>query len=170
VLYDNLCKADQKGSMGFEKPIGFSTGREWDKETGLYYYRARYYDPMEGRFVSKDPISFAGGDVNLYGYVLNNPINYVDPKGLEVFLFGRQPYVFRPWTRLAPNQRYIPRQCPLKETPPRPPINLPPEPINPVPETWWGKVFKTLSDLMSEFGFGSNATTYVDPLNPPREI
>jgi RHS repeat-associated protein len=58
------------------------TGREWDKETGLYYYRARYYDPMEGRFISKDPISFAGGDVNLYGYTLNNPINLTDPEGL----------------------------------------------------------------------------------------
>ena len=45
---------------------GFTyTGREWDKENGLYYYRAGYYDPMEGRFVSKDPFSFAGGDVNL---------------------------------------------------------------------------------------------------------
>ena len=58
------------------------TGREWDKETGLYYYRARYYDPMEGRFISKDPISYAGGDVNLYGYVQNNPINFYDPFGL----------------------------------------------------------------------------------------
>lgn len=58
------------------------TGREWDKETGLYYYRARYYDPMEGRFISKDPLSFAGGDVNLYGYVQNNPINWIDPWGL----------------------------------------------------------------------------------------
>ena len=57
------------------------TGREWDKETGLYYYRHRYYDPMEGRFISKDPISFKGGDVNLYGYVQNNPVNYKDPKG-----------------------------------------------------------------------------------------
>lgn len=47
------------------------TGREWDKETGLYYYRARYYDPIEGRFISKDPIGFAGGDVNLFGYVGN---------------------------------------------------------------------------------------------------
>ncbi|NCP03637.1 MAG: RHS repeat-associated core domain-containing protein [Deltaproteobacteria bacterium] len=37
------------------------TGREWDREMGLYYYRARYYDPMEGRFISKDPIGFAGG-------------------------------------------------------------------------------------------------------------
>jgi len=59
------------------------TGREWDKETGLYYYRARYYDPMEGRFISKDPISFKGGDVNLYGYTGNNPINFTDPSGLR---------------------------------------------------------------------------------------
>lgn len=58
------------------------TGREWDKETGLYYYRARYYDPIEGRFISKDPISFAGGDVNLYGYTQQNPINFNDPAGL----------------------------------------------------------------------------------------
>lgn len=64
--------------------IPLSTGREWDKETGLYYYRARYYDPMEGRFLSKDPESFAGGDANLYGYVLNNPINYTDSTGLAV--------------------------------------------------------------------------------------
>ena len=58
------------------------TGREWDRELGLYYYRARYYDPMEGRFISRDPIGFAGGDVNTYGYVGNNPINYTDPLGL----------------------------------------------------------------------------------------
>jgi RHS repeat-associated protein len=61
--------------------IPLSTGREWDKETGLYYYRARYYDPMEGRFISKDPIGFDGNDVNLYGYVSNNAINFTDPKG-----------------------------------------------------------------------------------------
>lgn len=57
------------------------TGREWDRELGLYYYRARYYDPMEGRFISKDPIRFAGGDVNLYGYVQNEPVNLIDPYG-----------------------------------------------------------------------------------------
>ena len=38
-------------------------------ETGMYFYRARYYDPKVGRFVTKDPIGFAGGDVNLYDYV-----------------------------------------------------------------------------------------------------
>jgi len=45
------------------------TGREYDMETGLYYYRGRYYDPETGRFISKDPIGFAGGDANLYNYV-----------------------------------------------------------------------------------------------------
>ncbi|NJD91194.1 MAG: hypothetical protein FIA91_06735, partial [Geobacter sp.] len=58
------------------------TGREWDKESGLYYYRARYYDPMEGRFISEDPIRFAGG-INFYAYVQNNPVNHRDPSGLD---------------------------------------------------------------------------------------
>jgi len=78
------------------------TAREWDKETGLYYYRARYYDPMEGRFVSRDPIGFAGGDVNLYGYVQNNSINLIDPTGesaeacVRRFAFGPIAYIFPP--------------------------------------------------------------------------
>ncbi|MFH1154915.1 MAG: RHS repeat-associated core domain-containing protein [Pseudomonadota bacterium] len=45
--------------------------------------RARYYDPEVGRFISEDPIGFDGGDVNLYAYVLNNPVNRTDPWGLE---------------------------------------------------------------------------------------
>jgi RHS repeat-associated protein len=49
------------------------TGREYDPETGLYYYRARYYDPKIGRFVSQDPIGFLGGN-NFYAYVENNPV------------------------------------------------------------------------------------------------
>ena len=65
----------------FRQPYAF-TAREWDRETGLYFYRARYYDPMEGRFISKDPIGFAGGDVNLYGYVWNRPVNFADSFGL----------------------------------------------------------------------------------------
>ena len=49
---------------------------------GLYYMRARYYDPSVGRFISEDPLGFGGGDVNLYAYVQNNPVNEVDPDGL----------------------------------------------------------------------------------------
>lgn len=58
------------------------TGREWDKETGLYYYRARYYDPRAGRFLSEDPIGFAGGP-NLYEYVGGSPVNFRDPSGTQ---------------------------------------------------------------------------------------
>lgn len=57
------------------------TGREYDATTNLYYYRARWYSAETGRFISEDPIGFAGGDVNLYGYVKNNPFNLVDPSG-----------------------------------------------------------------------------------------
>ena len=68
----------QTGSL--QQPFTF-TGREFDPESGLYYYRARYYDPKTGRFWTKDPIGFAGGDFNLYRYGQNNPINFADPWG-----------------------------------------------------------------------------------------
>jgi RHS repeat-associated protein len=58
------------------------TGREFDPETGIYEYRARYYDPSIGRFVSEDPIRFKGG-VDFYAYVRNNPVNLADPNGLQ---------------------------------------------------------------------------------------
>jgi RHS repeat-associated protein len=60
-------------------------GRENDGATGLHYYRARYYSPALQRFISEDPIGFAGGDTNLYVYVFNSPTNYTDPSGLSVW-------------------------------------------------------------------------------------
>ena len=57
------------------------TGRELD-ETGLYFYRARYYSPQIGRFISEDPIAFDGGP-NIYTYADNDPINSVDELGLS---------------------------------------------------------------------------------------
>jgi RHS repeat-associated protein len=57
------------------------TGREFDTETNLYFYRARYYDPTTGRFLSEDPMEFAAGDVNLYRYAYNNAENRTDPTG-----------------------------------------------------------------------------------------
>ncbi len=56
-------------------------GRESDSETGLYYNRARYFNPSAGRFMSEDPIKFMGG-INFYAYVGNSPLNWVDPQGL----------------------------------------------------------------------------------------
>jgi RHS repeat-associated protein len=57
------------------------TGREFDPDTSLYYYRARWYDPQVGRFISEDPVAFAGGH-NWYTYVSDNPVNLTDPSGL----------------------------------------------------------------------------------------
>jgi RHS repeat-associated protein len=58
------------------------TGREFDSETGLYYYRARYYDPSAGRFLNEDPLRYFAGGVNFYTYVGQNPVNLADPFGL----------------------------------------------------------------------------------------
>jgi RHS repeat-associated protein/uncharacterized repeat protein (TIGR02543 family) len=62
------------------------TGRRWDDAVGLYYYRARHYDPATGRFLQEDPLGAFGDPLNLgnaYTYVGNNPWTYVDPFGLE---------------------------------------------------------------------------------------
>jgi RHS repeat-associated protein len=77
--YDSL--GNLTGSTGsVMNPLRY-TARDVDPETSLYFLRARYYDPGLGRFLSEDPIRFAGG-INSYDYVRNNPANLVDPSGL----------------------------------------------------------------------------------------
>jgi RHS repeat-associated protein len=56
------------------------TGREFDSETNLYYYRARYYDPSVGRFLSEDTAYIADG-TSIYTYAENDPLDEVDPSG-----------------------------------------------------------------------------------------
>ncbi|MBI3560644.1 MAG: type IV secretion protein Rhs [Gammaproteobacteria bacterium] len=73
-------------STGTSPHFGY-TGREPD-ETGLMYYRARYYDPSVGRFTQRDPIGFGGG-INFYGYAKNNPMNNTDPSGMRVYVGAR---------------------------------------------------------------------------------
>ena len=65
-------------------PTGWAfTGRENDTETGLYYYRARYYDPTTARFLSEDPGGLRGGLMR-YAYVVNSPVRFTDPTGYHI--------------------------------------------------------------------------------------
>jgi RHS repeat-associated protein len=75
--YEPFGKATQSGTESV--PYQY-TGREND-QTGLQYNRARYYRPELGRFISEDPLGFAGGDVNLYAYAFNSPLAFRDPTG-----------------------------------------------------------------------------------------
>jgi RHS repeat-associated protein len=77
-LYDPFGSSVATGG-GSSNPYQF-TGRENDG-TGLYFYRARYYSATYQRFVAQDPIGFAGGDANLYGYVGNDPVIHRDETG-----------------------------------------------------------------------------------------
>lgn len=63
-------------------PVLF-TGRRYDDESGLYYYRARYLDPRAGRFTTRDPIGCTTDDCNLFTYAKTSPFRWVDPSGLE---------------------------------------------------------------------------------------
>jgi RHS repeat-associated protein len=76
--YDSF--GNQTNSTGTLRNYFRYTAREFDTETTLYFYRARYYDPSPGRFVSEDPISFSGG-INFYSYAFNNPVGLKDPMG-----------------------------------------------------------------------------------------
>lgn len=73
--------------VGASEPGYAFTGREWDSETGLYYYRARYYDSAQGRFISEDPLGLETGDSNFYPYAGNQPVVNVDPSGLAGCLY-----------------------------------------------------------------------------------
>jgi RHS repeat-associated protein len=64
------------------QPFGYAGGIH-DSVSGLVRFGARDYDPVTGRWLAKDPIRFGGGDVNIYGYVYNNPLKYIDPTGLD---------------------------------------------------------------------------------------
>ena len=65
------------------------TGRRYDEETGKYFYRSRHNDPLYGRFMQRDPLAYIDG-MNMYDYVLSNPINYIDPNG-EVAIVNEYP-------------------------------------------------------------------------------
>ncbi|MBM3273194.1 RHS repeat-associated core domain-containing protein, partial [Candidatus Kaiserbacteria bacterium] len=82
IKYDSFGKvtSETNGAVDF---LFAYTGRERDEETGLYYYRARFFDPLTGRFISEDPLGFAAGDANVNRYVGNHPNLSTDPMGLQ---------------------------------------------------------------------------------------
>lgn len=91
-----LVKATEHDSFGnliadsnpeLSVPLGFAGGLS-DPDTGLVHFGAREYDSATGRWISRDPIGLSGGDVNLYGYCLGDPVGLVDPAGLLPNLRG----------------------------------------------------------------------------------
>jgi RHS repeat-associated protein len=79
--YDEFGQVISDSNPGFQ-PFGYAGG-VYDRDTRLLHFGAREYDPEVGRWISKDPIGFAGGDSNLYGYVFSDPVNLIDPSGLS---------------------------------------------------------------------------------------
>jgi len=84
IVYDSFGNIVTDTDPDFRVPFGFAGGL-YDPDTKLTHFGYREYDPFTGRWTAKDPILFAGGDSNLYGYVLNDPVNLVDPWGLKSF-------------------------------------------------------------------------------------
>jgi RHS repeat-associated protein len=82
IDYDSFGNIIAESNEAFRIPFGFAGGLH-DRDTGLVRFGYRDYDPDVGRWTAKDPIFFAGGDTDLYGYVLNDPVNLVDPLGLS---------------------------------------------------------------------------------------
>ena len=81
MAYDAFGRVVEDTHPGFQ-PFGFAGGL-WDRDSGLVRFGARDYDPGTGRWTSKDPIRFDGGDSNLFGYSFHDPINVIDPYGYE---------------------------------------------------------------------------------------
>ena len=80
ITYDSFGNVTVETNAGTSFRFGY-TGREFDEETGNYYYRSRFLDPLTGRFIQEDKIGFDGGDTNLSRYVGNNPLFLIDPSG-----------------------------------------------------------------------------------------
>lgn len=94
IVDSNSRRVSHVPYSGFGQPLLLSqpafsnrflfTAREFDPNIAFYYYRARFYDPANGTFVSEDPLRHGAGDSNLHRYVMNSPLNGHDPRGTFV--------------------------------------------------------------------------------------
>jgi len=87
IDYDSFGYIVKDTNISFAIPFGFAGGL-YDQDIGLVRFGFRDYDSDIGRWTAKDPIFFAGGDIDLYGYCVNNPINMIDPFGLANIIWG----------------------------------------------------------------------------------
>jgi RHS repeat-associated protein len=102
IDYDSFGNMVNDTNPSFQTPFGFGGGLH-DPDTGLVRFGFRDYDPDVGRWTAKDPILFAGGDIDLYGYCLNDPVNLVDPDGLIVEADPYDPSSYIP----VPSERFL---------------------------------------------------------------
>jgi RHS repeat-associated protein len=116
------------------------TGRETDA-TGLKYYRARYYHPTLQRFLTEDPLQFGSGDVNLYGYVNQNPLSARDPLGLQAVM-----------------------PAPLPIPIPLPPVFVPGTPENLQFADSMAEAIRRILDSLAK-----DSPVFPDPANPPSD-
>ena len=100
--------------------IGYD-GQYWDAYAGSYYCQARWYSPSTGRYQSEDPTGFSAGDANLYRYVFNDPVNFVDPTGEQIAgkvpMFRRAPGHMVVTTHWAASQLASPALDGIKSLP-----------------------------------------------------
>jgi len=127
-------------------------------------FGARDYDPEIGRWTTKDPIGFGGGQSNFYEYCLNDPINAVDPDGKQwvtPIVAGNSSI----WITAGNGSKFIKQTMRLnknfdsskpKITPQRyvKPIQQYTKPIE-ISKTWWGELIDKIGDLLDEMGLGS---------------
>ncbi len=144
----------QSGPLADANTYRFSS-KEWNANAGLYYYLYRFYDPSLQRWVNRDPILEWGG-INLYEFIHNNPLRYVDKLGLQITLdppdFPEDTYGYGDGGNLGkttindPNDlsdidnewnHLEPRECELRPGPP--PHKPPPPPHKPPPPLPWGQ-------------------------------
>ncbi len=81
IDYDSFGNIISETNQTLKVPFGFAGGLH-DRDTGLVRFGYRDYDPDTGRWTAKDPIGFGGGDTDIYGYCVNDPVNFADPWGL----------------------------------------------------------------------------------------